>query len=162
MPKYVLHEIDPFTGWEETRDPPIQFECHPLNLPRKAHLHADFYKIRDSVTGKVVLEKLPQKVVFGPDRVIDLYYGAIEPGQREALFVGGDPAHPRHDAVLDAAEQVIRNTLALRPTSAGVWFPGAPEPVADKREDPLSMAQVGHIDYQFPNLVVRVNFLSNN
>lgn len=159
MPKYVLHEIDPFTGWEGTRDPPIQLDCHPLNLPRQADLHADFYTVRDAATGKLVLEKLPMKSVAGERvRVINLYYGAIEPGQRQALFRDGQPG----EESFAAAERVIRDTLALRVDSPGVWFPEAHAPVANKPNDPVSMSQVGRIDYQFPNLVVRVNFLTNN
>lgn len=159
MPKFVLHEIDPFTGWEETRDPPIQLECHPLNLPRLADLHADFYKIRDPQTGKVVLEKLPMKAVAGDRvRVIDLYYGALEPGQQQALFRDGQPG----EESFAVAARVIKDTLALRVDSHGVWFPEAPAPAVNRRDDPVSMTQVGRIDYQFPNLVVRVNFLSNN
>lgn len=162
MPKFVLHEIDPFTGWEETRDPPVQLECHLLNLPRQADLHADFYKVRDSVTGRVVLEKLPMKAVAGDRvRVIDLYYGAVDPGQRESLFLNGDTSLPL-DESFAVAERVIKDTLALRVDSPGVWFPEVQAPGTNRREDPVSMMQVGRIDYQFPNLVVRVNFLSNN
>lgn len=160
--KYVLYEIDPFSGLEVL--PSVEISCSDQEILRIiADQQADFYRVRDPL-GKLVLECLPSRLVQGQRvPVIDLYYGAIEPGQAKHLF-GHPPgaSFGAGSAPMAVAKAVIWDTLGLVPDSPGVWFSEAPRIPRQLPSDPVSMSQVGHVDHKFPHAIVRVNFLTNN
>jgi hypothetical protein len=157
--RYRLYEIDCFTGQVEP-EALSEFDCDREDqIPRIADQLAPFYRVLNSA-GALALEKLPTKMVQGKRiPVIDLYYGVLDPEEAEALFPGGMPASSdAPSSPFTVAAQLIRESLAVEVKQPGTWVSAWPRQW--KAPDPVSMPQIGHIDYELASgITARVNFL---
>ncbi len=153
--KYKFYEIDPFTGQVGT-EPLTMLECLPENIARIADQLSECYRVWDS-DGKLAAEKLPKRVVNGQQVPIhELFFGVLNPGQARSLFPGGQPSAE----VSTLAAQLVRQATTLEPRKPGTWVP------AERRMkpcigNPVSLPAIGHMDHEFPALLVRVSFVGS-